>query len=148
MKRITYKSKSRKRFGNRKAQIFGERILELSNGMKRGIQPIDLIRDGELKRSPFHSYFEWDNVKAGHEHRLNQARTVLNTIVQEVVIEGVTHEQRSFFNVKDIKTDENIYITVEKALTNKTHRMELLTKLIKQLESTTLTMRMFQQYEE
>jgi len=147
MKNIKYKAKKGARLSDRKAQIFGERIEYLTNGMRRGIQPVDLIQDGQSKKSPFHTYFEWNDKVAGHEHRLHQARYVLHSIVQEVHIKGVPHDQRSFFCVKDVKTDENIYITVEKAVNNPTHRTELLNKMIAQLESITLTMKLFRQYE-
>lgn len=148
MKQNKYKAKKGAPFTNKQAQEFGERIEEISNGLKRGVQPIDLIEDGSDVESPFHTYFEWDNEKAGHKHRLHQARHVLNSIVETVLIEGVEHERNSFFNVVDVKTQENIYVTLKQAIENTDYRKELLKKLIKQLENVTLTMKMFKQYED
>jgi hypothetical protein len=37
------------------------------------------------KSSPVHEQFEWDDSVAAHQHRLNQARTMINSLQVEVI---------------------------------------------------------------
>lgn len=53
-------------------------------------------------RSPLHRYFEWDDEKAAHQFRLEQARRLIRSI--EVVLEDAKGKQvpmRAYYSVKD-----------------------------------------------
>lgn len=52
------------------------------------ITPEVLVREATEKSSPLHSYFEWDDEKAGHRWRVQQARILLNNIQVKVVSDG------------------------------------------------------------
>lgn len=53
-------------------------------------------------RSPLHRYFEWDDQKAAHQYRLEQARKLIRSI--EVVLEDAKGKQmpmRAYYSVRD-----------------------------------------------
>ncbi len=53
---------------------------------KRGhIDATDLVAAAQDRSSPLHRFFEWDNVKAAHRHRLEQARLMMRSIRVRVV---------------------------------------------------------------
>jgi len=82
------------------------------------------------RRSELYSQFEWDNEKAGHLHRLNQARHLLACIVIErkaVTSKGKKEViiTRAYENVKvagNDETEKRVYIPIDAALTVPEHR--------------------------
>lgn len=53
---------------------------------KKGkISPSELVEAARPKKSPIHDAFEWDNLKAGEQYRLLQARTWIRKV--EVIVE-------------------------------------------------------------
>lgn len=46
-----------------------------------------VVSDAANPKSPLHSRFEWDNSKAAHEHRLEQARALIRSVRVEVQTE-------------------------------------------------------------
>lgn len=43
-----------------------------------------VVEFAQPKTSPIHKYFEWDDTKAAHEFRLDQARKLIKSIVVEI----------------------------------------------------------------
>lgn len=73
-----------------KKDINAERAAELQrlyvqHGELRSSTVVEAARD---KRSPLHDYFEWDDHKAGHEYRLQQARKLMRLHVIVTQPEG------------------------------------------------------------
>jgi hypothetical protein len=62
------------------AQQFGEFYYSLK---KR--TPEELVRAAKSARSPVHKLFNWDDRVAAHEHRLLQARVMVNSLQVEIV---------------------------------------------------------------
>jgi len=50
------------------------------------LTPESVIEASKPEDHPLHSYFEWDDAKAAHEHRLHQARKIISAVpvVREV----------------------------------------------------------------
>jgi hypothetical protein len=46
-----------------------------------GLRPSEVVAEAKSKESPIHSEFEWNDGKAAHAYRLNQARTLIRVIV-------------------------------------------------------------------
>lgn len=42
-----------------------------------GVTASMVLNDAKNKTSPLHGFFQWDDAKAAHEHRLQQARTLI-----------------------------------------------------------------------
>jgi len=133
-------------FRKGEAQKFGERLEYLSSKNKGKITPDVIVQDAKQKESVFHNYFEWNNSEASRQYRLQQARNLINHIVEVVVIEGKQSQQRSFFSVKNGNNDM-VYVTVKKAITTPNYRIQLLNQLIATMENITQLMKMFRSYE-
>lgn len=53
------------------------RVEELKHKLHRSVKPHDIVKDASSPDSVYHSYFEWDDKKAGPKFRLQQARHLL-----------------------------------------------------------------------
>lgn len=133
-------------FKKGQAQKYGERLEYLSSTNKGKVTPEIVIQDAKTKKSIFHDYFEWDETQAAKQYRLQQARNLINHVIEVVVIEGKESKQRSFFSVKN-GNDETVYVTVKKAITTPNYRVQLLNQLIATMENMTQLMKMFRSYE-
>lgn len=56
-----------------------EKIAVKNQGV---LLPADVVKAAEVKTSPLHSCFEWDNSKAAQAHRLWQARQLISVTVE------------------------------------------------------------------
>jgi hypothetical protein len=52
------------------------------------ITPDKIVKEASNKNSLLHPIFEWDDSKAGHNYRLQQARTLLNNIEVTIISDG------------------------------------------------------------
>ena len=56
--------------------------LELLRQEQHGeLTPEDVVKDARNPNSPLHSHFEWDDTRAAEQHRLNQARNLIRSVV-------------------------------------------------------------------
>ena len=76
------------------------------------------IKDAKNINSPIHDCFEWDDTKAGHQWRLQQARIYLAATVQHMQIDDKPVLVKSFYNVVN-KKGERVYTTVENTVNTK-----------------------------
>lgn len=61
-----------------------------------------VLQEAVSARSPLHKFFEWDDRKAAHQYRLEQARRLVRSI--EVVLEDAKGKQvpmKAYYSVKD-----------------------------------------------
>jgi len=139
-----YKAKKGAGFNDDDAQVIGQTIEDLRDS-KGHITPIEIVENAKNKKSPIHNFFEWEESKAAEQYRLQQARNLVNHIVEIVVIQGEEIEQRSFFSV-NVENNGKVYVTLKDAIENEDYREQLLNKAITQLENLTITMKMFKEY--
>jgi hypothetical protein len=95
-------------------------------------------RDAELRKC-----FEWDDRKAAHEHRLEQARYVLRGITVEVEIDGKPRHVRAFLSYVD--AGKPAWTTMRDAMSNKEIRDQILETAYEEL---VLWRERYRQYEE
>lgn len=113
------------------AQIIGERIeyLMVKNG--REITPEEVVEDASMPSSPIHEYFDWDDTTAAKKYRLWQARRILGSVIEVVVVAGKKEATRSFFNVRSDEGDKkgkSVYVTVDKISKTPSYRLQLLSE--------------------
>jgi hypothetical protein len=48
------------------------------------LTPLRVVQEAADDRSPLHQCFEWDDSKAGHEHRIDQARRIIRSVRVEI----------------------------------------------------------------
>ena len=80
----------------------GARLEALRKKLGRALTAEDVVEDAKVKSAPHHDAFEWDDGKAAAEHRKEQARSLLRSLL--VVQKGTTTEAR----VLDPKTEIRI----------------------------------------
>jgi hypothetical protein len=75
-----YVAKANTPFSDKDAKKIGpilERIVGQANPAK---VPDAIVEQARDVSSPLHRYFEWNDSKAAHKHRLDQARTMIRSI--------------------------------------------------------------------
>ena len=138
---VKYKARKGAPYTNEDAEIIGNVLDKLKNG-QGFITPTSILEYAKQEDSELHQYFEWDNSSAAEAYRLQQARELVNHIVQIVVIDGKKTEERSFVSV-NIENRGRVYVSLKAAIENKNYRQQLLSKAITTLENLTWTMKMF-----
>lgn len=67
------------------AETLGPLLVMLAEKGVKSV-PRELVKLAQPKSHPAHKYFEWDDVIAGAQHRLQQARLYQQRIVYEVIV--------------------------------------------------------------
>lgn len=91
------------------------------------LTPDIVVQEAEREDSPLHHCFEWDNEKAGHAHRLEQARTLIRSIRVVVTIEDRTLSTFRYVRDPSVAPDDQGYVSVT-VLRNDPVRAELLVR--------------------
>lgn len=102
-----------------------EKLRESNGG---SVTPRVVVDDAESDQSPLHTLFEWDNVKAADEFRLEQARNLLRSLTV-IIPERPSHPVRAFVNIRQESPSgetESAYTSIEVALRNPAMRNQLL----------------------
>ena len=63
------------------ASVVGAHIEMLRERFKGELTPEDILDDAKNPNSPLHSFFEWNDGEAAHQHRLQQARGLIRSVV-------------------------------------------------------------------
>ena len=146
MKKKQYFPRAGSPFKKGEAQMYGERLDYLASKNKGKVTPDMVIDDAKQKSSVFYNYFEWNQTEAARQYRIQQARQLINHIVEVVVIEGKQSKQRSFFSIKN-GGGNKAYVTIRTAVSKPNYRIQLLNQLISTMENATELMKMFRSYE-
>ena len=136
-----YKAREGSPFMKEEAQLIGEELERLKN-TKGYLTSKMVLKEAKDKNSKLHKYFEWNTNEAAKKWLMQQARALIQHIVEVVVINDKPVEQRSFLSVahKDVG---HVYVTIEEATTNSDYRKQLLDRMISVQENLLSTMQMF-----
>jgi hypothetical protein len=88
--------------------IAAEELKRLQN-LHGTVTPELIVREAEKKRSPLHNIFEWDDEKAAYNHRLQQARILLNNIQVTIITDGKSRE----ISVYEVTTRKEGYKSID-----------------------------------
>lgn len=109
------------------------------------LQPEDVVDDAKNPNSPLHSFFEWDDTAAAHEHRLKQARSLIRTVVAVYKENPKSEPVRAYIHVRPSPTpsssgsatvdDKPYYTEVTKALSIPSTRRAILMRAKADLEA-------------
>lgn len=136
-----YKARVGSGFTKKDAQKIGEELERIRS--KQGYLTSKMVLESAKdSKSILHKYFEWKTSKAARSWRLQQARVLINHVVEVVIINNSPVEQRSFLSVQD-KEQGTVYVTIDVAINNETYRQQLLDKMIIIQENLINTLRMF-----
>lgn len=104
-----------------------DEILKVAR--KDGLTAENIIARAEKESNPLHKFFEWDDSIAAHQHRLHQARVLINEIT--IIIEDV--EYPAFENVRvSISEDESerIYKTRQEVVEMAEYRQQMVARAL------------------
>ncbi len=77
---VRYAKRPGSRIAAEDAQTIGEALAEVEERAGK-VTPATVVEAAEDEENPLHGEFEWDDQKAGHAHRLQQARCLIRSIV-------------------------------------------------------------------
>ena len=123
-------------FQKSRVQVYGKALekIEEKNGK---LSPVEVVDEARSISSPLHEVFDWDDNEAAEKWRLVQARNLINHITVEIKYDHTTKEQRAWFSVDTTPDDKEVnisYINVERVLTERPLREQMLLNAIKEAE--------------
>ena len=138
-----FKARTGAPFSVKDAQKIGEE-LELIKS-KTDLNPENVVERAKNPKSVLHNYFEWDDTKGAEQYRIQQARNIVNHVVEVIVIRGENIEQRAFFNVD--KQGANVYVTLTEAIKTPSYRKQLLSEMETIMENLLRLIKLFSSME-
>ena len=96
-------------------------ILEGIRGDADHLQPDALVQAAEPEDHPLHDRFEWDNVKAGHEFRVIQARNIIRGVGLDVrvVEKNITVRTIAYQHDADLPPGMQGYLPTARVLSDR-----------------------------
>lgn len=125
---MVYKFKEGARLAKVDAQQAGELLEKLRGEHEGRLTPAQVVAAGRHRTSPIHRAFQWDNTIAADEFRLEQARSLIRSIV--VCVEHAKHqpasEPRAFLCIQHQGDAEKTYTSIQVALSTPDLRRQVL----------------------
>lgn len=115
---------------SKQAQKYGEVLFALEE-RHQGITAELILDQATSKLSPLHDWFEWNNKKAAHEYRLEQARVLVRSIAITVQYPDGDRQIRAFHIVKNGETS---YRSITKIQSEEIYRQQIIANAFKELE--------------
>lgn len=84
-----------------------------------GITPSLLVEEAKNPDSILHHLFEWDDEKAGHAYRLDQARQIITSVKVNIVSETKMISAVSYVRDPRVPGDQQGYVSIETLRTDK-----------------------------
>ena len=97
-----------------KAQVVGEHLENIREFNAGELTPAAIVDDAKRKNSPIHACFEWNNTKAAHQHRLYQARMMVQHVKVRIDSKPEAPTVRAFVRIE--REEQNFFTSVEDAL--------------------------------
>jgi hypothetical protein len=91
-----YKAAPGARFNDKTAALYANHIKETFG---EAVTPELILDDARDEDSPYHGEFTWDDIKAAHAHRMQEARKLLGSIHVVVKTKKGNVQTRAFVNV-------------------------------------------------
>lgn len=118
-------------------QAAGERLEELKAMHGGMIESEHVVEDAAPADSVLHPQFEWDDAKAAHAHRLDQAAYLVRSIVvvRDEALDAGPKEVRLFVSVRPDETGRQCYVGVDDAMARPDWRKQVLADAIRDMEA-------------
>jgi hypothetical protein len=133
---MVYKAREGSRMTDDQAARYGPVLTTMS---REGIlKPSNVVEAAKPEESPLHDWYTWDDRSAATAHRLWQARTMLNSIVTIIDIDGRHEETRAFHVVTIIDADgdeEQGYASLPTILRDDAMRQQVVDNALRELET-------------
>jgi hypothetical protein len=113
-----------------------DELIKIAKKHDGVLKAIDVIEEARDESSPLHSAFTWDDSKAAHEYRLEQARRLIRVVVQTVEFKQKSREIRVFVSLSPDRYNEDGgggYRPMVDVLSNADMRAQLLTDALEDM---------------
>lgn len=107
-----------------------DRIVSDNGGILRAA---DVVAYARNKRTALHGRFQWDDSKAAHAHRLEQARDIIQVTVK--LLPNVDTVIRSFVSLGSDRERGGGYRDIVSVMSNKRMRDELLGQALREMDA-------------
>lgn len=125
-RKYTFKAREGSVLSDAQAQRYGIRIEQLMRTTGGKVTNEMVLEDAKNPRTPYHDYFEWDNKKAGEKWRLEQARTIIGSIIKVQVIKREKVESRAFMSVVD-QNEGRVYVPISTVVETPDYKQQVIT---------------------
>lgn len=92
-----------------------------------------LVEDAVDPKHPYHDDFTWNNEKAGHEHRLWQARELINVAV--TVLKNSNSPIQAYVSLNSDRYNGGGYRSIVDVMSDKDLREQLLNRALNDLDT-------------
>ena len=82
-------------------QKIGEELAVLQEGNEGRLNPANVVDAARVETSALHPHFEWDDAVAAERYRLEQARTIIRSIVAVDEDKGEKSAAPAFISIND-----------------------------------------------
>jgi hypothetical protein len=113
-----------------KAQDAGESLHRIRRSFGSLTPPV-VVKEARKKDHPLHPFFEWNNRRAAHEHRLLQARQLISSIVR---VERDDEKKKATEPVRAFIHINNAYEPVEVVMSDSKLRDQVLSEVYDSIE--------------
>ena len=106
-----------------------KRVTELNSLSESNgglLAPEKVIAFARNKSTALHSAFEWNNTKAGHLYRLEQARHIIRAVIVIIEHKNVPTSVQAFVSLPRDRKPEGGYRTTIAVMSKAEHKAELL----------------------
>jgi len=120
-------------------------LTDIVNTNDGYVLPEDVLARAEDPDNPLHHHFEWDDEAAAQQHRLKQARNLIQSIeIRPVVEEGADENGnvRAFISIRqEVINDEgeeverNVYVPTERAMKDEDTRALVLERILFEMDT-------------
>lgn len=125
-----FKAKKNTAFKDKDAEVIGKFLEKHFPNEEYDTEKI--VELAKPKRSAIHRYFEWDDTKAAHRYRIQQARRMITSLV--VIVDEQEAPAAVSVTVKDSKGSHRTYMDTFKACAQEDLRGQVLEDAIKALK--------------
>ena len=122
-------------------QDVAQRLRALYVAAGNDLREQDVLNDARSKKSPLHSYFEWDDSKAAEAHRLEQAAALIRRVKVEVIvaedkppIKVRAYISRSELAASATPSEPGSYVAIEQIAGQTAHEAQLRESMQRDLE--------------
>jgi hypothetical protein len=119
---------------NKDAKSVGNHIEMLRKRCHGELTPEDILADAKHDNSPLHSFFEWDDSAAAQQHRLQQARGLIRSVVAVYVgNDKPAVRQKAYIHIPEGKTSH--YREASHAMSQRSTREAVLKQALAELHA-------------
>jgi len=135
-----FKSRVGAPFSVKNVQGIGEELEDIKE--KENLTPINVVKRAKNKKSILHNLFEWEDSEAAKQYRLQQARNIVNHVIEIIVIRGEEVEEKAYFNVV-VKDDKNKYVSLAEVIKTPSYKKQLLGEMETTMENLLKLIKLF-----